>query len=109
MAAIAKRKQKLVLSREVKAFAQERGLTPYLPAIVDVFLRIFKDAKKVSVEVDFDPEIANLRHLAFTAVVRWRTFNQSEIAWRAWHDGTAAVCPKPLLTDLRLWIERRPS
>lgn len=108
MAAIAKRKQKLVLSREVKAFAQEHGLTPYLPAIVDVFLRIFKDAKKMSVEVDDDPEIAGLRHLLFAVQVPWRTFEHADAARTAWYRGTDAVCPKQLLTDLRLSIDRRP-
>ena len=106
MATVAKRKKKLMLSREVKAFAKERGLTPYLSAIVEVFHRVFKDAKKMSVEVD--PEIANLHHLLFRAVVPWRTFEEAYAARIAWHRGTEAVCPKQLLTDLRLSIDRRP-
>lgn len=108
MATVAKRKKKLVLSREVKAFAKERGLTPYLPAIVEVFHRVFKDATKMSVEVDYDPEIANLHHLLFYAVVRWPDSEQAHAARQAWYDGTAAVCPRPLLTDLRLSIDRGP-
>lgn len=108
MATVAKRKKKLVLSREVKAFAKERGLTPYLPDIVEVFQRIFKDATKVSVEVDYDLEVANLRHLLFRAVVAWHESMPAHAARQAWYDGTAAVCPQRLLTDLRLAIDQRP-
>lgn len=108
MATIAKRKKRLALSREVKAFAKERGLEPYLPAIVGVFHRIFKDATKASVAVDYDPEEANLRHLLFRAVIAWQESTPAHAARQAWYDGTAAVCPQRLLTDLRLAIDQRP-
>ena len=61
MAVTAKRKRKLVLSKEVKAFAKERGLTPYLPAILEVLQRVFADATKMSAEIHEDPEVENLR------------------------------------------------
>lgn len=108
MSTFVARKKKLVLSREVMAFANERGLTPYLPAVVRVFQRVFMDAKKLSVEVDYDPDVAGLRHLLFRAVVAWPESEPAHAARQAWYDGTAAACPQQLLTDIRLSIDQRP-
>jgi hypothetical protein len=108
MATVTKRKKKLRLSREVKAFAKERGLTPYLPAIIDVTHNLFADATRMTVEVHHDPEIANLSSLLFEIEVPWKTSVQAMQGYSAWHRATSAVCPRPLLTEIILLIRRRP-
>jgi hypothetical protein len=108
MATVAKRKKKLVLSREVKAFAKKRGLTPYLPKIVDVLRDLFADARRWTVEVHIDPEIANLSWLLFKVEVPWKTGEQAMQAYRAWNRAMEAVCPKPLMMEVTLLIRRVP-
>jgi len=108
MATVAKRKNKLVLSREVKAFAKERGLTPYLPKIIDVLRELFADATKLHVEVHHDPEIAGLSWLLFEVEVPWETTEQAMKAYKAWNRATEAVCPKPLMMEVTLLIRRTP-
>ncbi|GEM_PF-6246127 len=108
MATVAKRKKKLVLSREVMAFAKERGLTPYLPKLVDILHDLFADATRLSVEVHHDPEIANLSWLLFEVDVPWPTTEQAMQANTAWYRATEVVCPKPLLMEFVLLIRRRP-
>ena len=108
MATVAKRTKKLVLTKEVKAFAKERGLTPYLPKIIDVLLALFAEATSLSVEVHHDPEIANLSWLLFEVDVPWKTSEEAMQAYKAWYRATDAVCPKPLLMEFSLLIRRRP-
>jgi hypothetical protein len=108
MATVAKRKKKLVLSREVKAFAKERGLTPYLPKIMDVLRELFADARCWKVKVHIDPEIADLRWLLLEVEVPWKTGEQAMQAYRAWNRATEAVCPKPLMMEVTLLIRRVP-
>ena len=107
MATVAKRKKKLVLSREVKAFAKERRLTPHLPKIIEVLHELFGDATKVNVAVHHDPEIADLSWLLFEVQVPWKTTEQILQGERDWNRATAAVCPKPLLTEFVLLLRRR--
>jgi hypothetical protein len=102
-------KQRPSVSREVRKFAQERGLTGYLPGLIELFDRVFADAIQVAIAVDEDPEIAGLRHLTFRAVVPWSTFEQAEAARDAWYAGTAGACPPESLPILRLQIDRRPA
>jgi hypothetical protein len=107
MATVAKRKKKLVLSREVKAFAKERGLEPYLPAILEILHRVFADAKKITAQIDDDPEEAGLRDILFEAVVPW-TKEQWRAGMKAWYRETAAACPAPLRHLFCLITYRRP-
>ena len=108
MATVAKRKKKLVLSREVKAFAKERGLTPYLPRIVDVLQDIFADAAGTRVEVHQDPEVAELRWLLFGVEVPWETSNQALHAKHQWYDSLHEFCPASVREEVILMVRRRP-
>lgn len=107
MATVVKRKKKLALSPEVKAFAKERGLTAYLPKIMDLLHELFSDATKLNVAVHHDPEIADLSWLLFEVEVPWKTTEQILQGERDWNRATAAVCPKPLLMEFVLLLRRR--
>jgi hypothetical protein len=98
---------KLTLPTAVEAFARERGLAPYLPAIVEIVHRLFADAIRVDVEVHEDPEIADLRSILFEVEVHWSK-EQWRHAMNAWYRETGAVCPRPLLTEFNLITYRRP-
>ncbi len=100
---------RLVLSPEVEAFAKERGLAPYLPALAETLQRVFAEARCLKAEIEEDPEIANLRHLLFSAEVPWPTYEQARLARNLWYQETADVCPAPLLCEFRLHIDRRPE
>jgi hypothetical protein len=50
------------VSPEVQAFAEQEGVTAYLPALMEMTRRIFPGAP-LTVLVDEDPEIANDRHI----------------------------------------------
>ncbi len=108
MATLAKRQPKVTLSREVKAFARERGLMPHLPAILDVLCRVFSDANRIVAEVHEDPEIADLRWLLFEVEVPWKNSKRALQAREEWHDALAALCPAPLLNEMILLVRRRP-
>jgi hypothetical protein len=97
----------LTMPLEVQVFARERGLEPYLPGIVEVFLRIFAEARKRSVVVHHDPEVEGLRWILFEVEVPWATFEQARQADIEWYQETAALCPAPLLCDFSLIIRRR--
>jgi hypothetical protein len=100
---------RLTIPAEVHAFAQERGLGPHLPGIFEVLHRVFADATRIRVELHQDPEIPDLRWILFEPEVPWETSEESLQATAAWHDGTGAVCPKPLLSEFALVVRRRPA
>ncbi|MCI0684828.1 MAG: hypothetical protein L0Y71_22250 [Gemmataceae bacterium] len=105
MATVAKRKKKLVLSREVKAFAKERGLAPYLPGILDVLHRVFADATKMSAEVHEDPEVENLRWIVFDVEVPCTLDRLNELT-DDWYRSTPTVCPMTLHGEFGLGAHR---
>ena len=107
MSAIATAPKRLVLPPDVQAFAQERGLTPYLAGILDVLHHVLADATTVTVELNDDPEDPGLRCILFEAEVPWSK-EQRRIAVKEWHRATAAICPAPLHPTFCLITYRRP-
>jgi len=107
MATVAKRTKKLVLTKEVKAFAKERGLEPYLPAILDVLQRVFADANRMKVGLHEDPEAADLRWILFEVEVPWSK-EQWRAGMKAWYRESAAACPSPNLCMISVIAYRRP-
>jgi hypothetical protein len=99
------RTAKLIIPADVQAFAEERGLAPYLPKVVEILHRVFAEATQLAVEVHDDPEIADLRWIVFDVDVPW-----SKQQWRegmkAWHRETRAVCPAPLMPTFCLIAHR---
>src|SRR5262245_28675096 len=96
----------LVISPEVVAFARERKVDQYLAPILDLFRRLFGDARKLAVGLHDDPEIAGLRSIVFEVEVPWPNYSQARDAYRAWHDGLFAVFPSQHLCDIALLIHR---
>lgn len=107
MPAIITTPQKLVLPAEVQAFAQERGLTPYLPGILEVVGRVFGDAADISVSVHHDPEVADWSWILFEVQVSWSK-EQWRTGMKAWYKETAAICPTTLLSEFSLITYRTP-
>ena len=105
MATVAKRRKKLALSREVKAFAKERGLTPCLPAILDVLDRVFSDATRMSAEIHEDPEVENLRWIVFDVEVPCTLNRLNELTDR-WYRESAKACPSALYGEFGLAVHR---
>jgi hypothetical protein len=99
---------RLTIPTEVRAFAEKRGLVPYLPGIVEVLHRTFADAMRMTVDVQEDPEEAGLRTLIFEVEVPWSQ-EQWRTGMKAWRRETAAVCPASLLTEFSLITYRRPA
>lgn len=99
---------RLTIPPEARAFADERGLTPYLPGVLDVLHRVFGDATRMTVEVHEDPEEAGLRSLIFEVDVPWSQ-EQWRTGMKAWRRETAALCPAALLTEFSLITYRRPE
>jgi len=75
--------------------------------MVEVFLRIFGEARKRSVVVHLDPEVEGLSWILFEVEVPWTTFEQARQADLEWYQETAALCPAPLLCNFSLIIRRR--
>ena len=97
---------KLVIPPEVWIFSRERQIDQYLDRVVALLHRIFADARRLSVEIHDDPEIADLRSLLFDVEVPWPSFAQAQEAYRAWHDGLFATIPLQHLCDIALIIHR---
>ena len=90
--------------QEVLAFAAEQGVTPYLPAVLEMTRRIFP-AAQMSVVVEDDPEIANDRHIVIVGQVEKRPVSEALEARYQWHRGLFACCPAPLVSVFRQGVE----
>lgn len=100
---------RLVVREDVREFAQQRGLVPHLPALVEATEEVFAGANHLSVSVHDDPDVPDLRWLIFRAEVPWADPARARAARDKWYARTAAVCPGPLLTLVGLDIDRRPE
>ena len=100
---------RLALPDEVREFARQRGLLPYLPALGEVTEQVFADAFGLTAVVHDDPDVADLRWIIFRAEVAWTDPAQARAARDEWYARTAAVCPGPILTHVGLDIDRRPE
>jgi hypothetical protein len=85
-----------VVAPEVQAFAEEQGVTAYLPAVLELTQRVFPTAHRVELGVQLDPEIANLRFLIIDVFVTL-SVSQALAGYQHWNDGLREFCPGPLL------------
>jgi hypothetical protein len=77
---------------EVRAFAEEQGVTGFLPAVLTLTRRIFPGAP-LRVLVDDDPEIANDRHIVLEVEVAGLDVQQMFEAQRQWTADIFKHCP----------------
>jgi hypothetical protein len=77
---------------EVLAFAAEKGVTPYLPAVLALARRVFPTAP-LTVQVEDDPEIEDYRHIVIDVDVNGMEPPQLLKAHNQFSEGLFQVCP----------------
>lgn len=102
MEATTKAQPTLRIDAEVYEDARKRGLEKCMPALVDIAKRLFAQANSLKVTVEFDPEIADLSWIVFTANGISPSYEERKALRHKWYEETAAICPKHLLCDLAL-------
>jgi hypothetical protein len=77
---------------DVAAFAAERGVADYLPAVQVMTERVFPNAP-VTVRLEDDPEIVDERHIVFEVdVAGLDVLRYAELHWQ-WSRELFRVCP----------------
>ncbi len=95
----------LTVPPEVLAFAEEQGVSAYLPAVLAMTQRLFPDARRMAVLVEDDPEIANDRHIVLEVdVCGLDPAGYVEVDWR-WGRELFQICPAPVVCVFRLGLE----
>lgn len=85
----------LQIPADVQAFADQRGLGPFLPRLAETLLSVFADAT-VSVELHHDPEAESLSWILFEAETSDWTVEQVRQAEKAWRFFLNTNCPASL-------------
>lgn len=91
----------IVVSQEVLDTAAEDGVTAYLPAVLEMTNRVFPNGLR-EVVVEYDPEIANDRHISLAVKAPDLDVPQALEKQHEWIDGLFACCPAPLVCTFRL-------
>lgn len=81
-----------VVSPEVKTFAAERGVTEYLPGVLDMTGQVF-GPRFVGIELVDDPEIADWRKIMMLIDVAGMKPKPLDDAWQKWTRDIFTVCP----------------
>ena len=92
----------LVVPQEVQAFAAQQGVASYLPAVLEMTLQTFPDARRLAVLVEEDPEIAGDRHIVIEIDLAGITPEQYVDRDRQWGHELFQVCPAPFVCVFRL-------
>jgi hypothetical protein len=92
------------VSSEVLAFASERGVAAYLPAVLEMTQRLFPNSQRLAAVIQDDPEIANERTLVLEVDVLLDV-PQARAAHRRWNDALFTCCPAPLVCVFTLSME----
>jgi hypothetical protein len=77
---------------EVRAFAEEQGVTGYLPAVLEMTRRIFPGAP-LRLLVEGDPKIARAQHIVLEVEVSGSDVQQMFEAQWQWCGEIFAHCP----------------
>lgn len=91
----------IVVSQEVLDIAAEDGVTAYLPAVLEMTNRVFPNGLR-EVVVEYDPEIANDRHIVFEVKAKDLDVPQGLEKREQWIEGLFECCPAPLVCTFRL-------
>ena len=78
---------------DVTAFAAESGVTEYLIPVYEMTRRVFPTARRITPELEYDPEIAGLRWIVFRVEISGMTAEQyADLHWQ-WSGELFKVCP----------------
>jgi hypothetical protein len=92
-----------VVSDEVQVFADRQGVTPYLPAVLEMTRRIFPTAP-MTVLLEEDPEIANDWHIVFEVDTVGMTEERLVACRRQWIREIFQHCPATHVCVFRLGL-----
>lgn len=91
----------VVIPPEVRAYAAEMHVEEYLPAVLELTHRCFPLAE-LSVLLDEDPEVEDLRHIVVRAWGADMTVEQGLAALDGYFHGMRDLLPRPLAWVYRL-------
>ena len=80
------------IPQDVLAFAAEKGVTDYLPALYDLTRRAFLGAAFTASVIE-DPEIEDYKHIIFDVDTSGMDTAQMLAAEDSWTKGIFEVCP----------------
>lgn len=89
---------------DVREFALQQGVTAYLPTVLDVARRTLPEAS-ISLVLETDPEIEDVRHVVVLAHGVRRNVEQSLAVYDEWHRELFAAIPAPFVCVFRLGLE----
>ena len=81
-----------VASPEVLAFAAEKGVTEYLPAVLELARRVFPTVP-LTVHLEEDPEIEDWCHIMIDAYIDGLEVEELVAAESQFTEGLFQVCP----------------
>ena len=90
------------MPQEVRAFAAEQGVAPYLTPVLKMAQRRFPDARRMALLVEEDPEIADDRHIVIEVDLAGVTPEEYVERDRQWGHELFQICPAPLICVFRL-------
>lgn len=90
---------------DVLAYAAEHQLEPYLEPLLEVIRQIFPDPHRLSVYVDQDPELRDVRTILFDVQVMDWDLPQIRAARTRWTQGIFRVCPAPVVCHFGLLLD----
>jgi hypothetical protein len=95
-----------VVPPEVQAFAEEQGVTAYMPAVLEMTRRIYPTAPMQLIVTD-DPEIANDRHIVIEVAVPDWDATQLVASDQQWTRDIFEHCPATHVSVFRLgWVSQ---
>jgi hypothetical protein len=89
---------------EVQAFAQEKGVAPYFPGVIELARDIFPESRLTLALYD-DPEIDGWRQISLRVeILEPKVRGGWLAAYRRWSGEIINVCPKELAHVFTLYI-----
>ena len=92
------------VSPEVRAFAQENGVTDYLHPVLEMTRRLFAEAT-LCLCLEDDPEMLDDRHLVIGVRAPGMDIARAVDARYQWHAGLYECCPAPSVPVFRLALK----
>ena len=91
------------IPQDVLAFAAEKGVTEYLPGVLELTRRAFPGAP-FAISVEEDAEIEDYKQILFDVTVGDLTVEQLMAAEEQWTAGIFRVCPSTHVVYFNLMV-----